>query len=328
MNKSRYLSVVLILSMLLPLSACSRGKKGIIEVTDKYMKAVISLDRDDIVDLMYNDAAVDDIFEAYDSGCSNGHDYKLFCETIAGSITYEINERSLVVSSGDKTAECDVTVRIVDYEKIFKEVSEQYGNSDDFIDALKAAVNGRTIGISLSFEYIFRGNKWLINDIRAENLQKIYGFFDDVREYRFYNSLFERVEDNDLVLSGENYKIYNGDFNDLIVEARWWDYDDTMDVPGAYNADTKTLAFSVEVNEDAKDKIYYAYFFSPDYEFDKNDFSEPFYSATVPVVRYGDGKAFYNIDCSVNNQKGYYVVVAASDESLNCPYLLAYAEVK
>jgi hypothetical protein len=146
--------------------------------------------------------------------------------------------------------------------------------------------------------------------------------------FGFGGTIIERIEKKDVVESGKKYSIYDEDFNDYIVEARWWDYDSTMDKPGNYNTDTETLAFSIEVNEDAEEDIYYAYYYSKDKEFDKDDLSKPIYSKTIPPEEYGDGRAFYNVDCSKKIQKGYYVVVVAADESLKKPYVVAYAEVK
>ena len=144
----------------------------------------------------------------------------------------------------------------------------------------------------------------------------------------FGGTVLERIERKDEVESGKKYAIYDEDFNDYIVEARWWDYDSTMDKPGNYNTDTETLAFSIEVNEDAENDIYYAYYYSKDKEFDKDDLSKPIFSKTIPPEEYGDGRAFYNVDCSKKIQKGYYVVIIASDESLKHPYIVAYADVK
>ena len=44
---------------------------------------------------------------------------------------------------------------------------------------------------------------------------------------------------------------------------------------------------------------------------------------------YGDGRAFYDVNCDKKIQKGYYVVVVAADEkSILKTYIVAYAEVK
>ena len=145
-------------------------------------------------------------------------------------------------------------------------------------------------------------------------------------------TFIDRTEKMDVVdgsIKKDKYAVYDEDFNDYIVEARWWDYDSTMEQPGCYNVDTETLAFSIEVNEDAEDEIYYAYYYSKDKEFDKEDLSKPLFSDNISPVEYGDGRAFYDVECDKKIQKGYYVVVIASSEkSINKPYIVAYAEVK
>ena len=141
-------------------------------------------------------------------------------------------------------------------------------------------------------------------------------------------NVLERIERKDEVESGKKFTIYDEDFNDYIIEARWWDYADYMDKPGSYSTDTETMAFSIQVNDDADEEIYYAYYFSKDKEFDKDDLAKPVYSDNIKPVEYQNGKIFYNVDNSKKIQKGYYVVIVASDDSLKKPYVVAYAEVK
>lgn len=142
-------------------------------------------------------------------------------------------------------------------------------------------------------------------------------------------NILQRIEKKDAVKEGKKYTIYDEDFNDYIEEARWWDYEDYMDKPGVYSTDAETLAFSIEVNDDADEEIYYAYYYSKDKEFDKDDLSKPLLSDNISPVEYGDGRAFYDVNCDKKIQKGYYVVVVAADEkSINKPYIVAYAEVK
>jgi hypothetical protein len=141
-------------------------------------------------------------------------------------------------------------------------------------------------------------------------------------------NILERIERKDEVESGKKFTIYDEDFNDYIIEARWWDYADYMDKPGSYSTDTETMAFSIQVNDDADEEIYYAYYYSKDKEFDKDDLSKPVYSDNIKPVEYQNGKIFYNVDNSKKIQKGYYVVIVASDDSLKKPYVVAYAEVK
>lgn len=141
-------------------------------------------------------------------------------------------------------------------------------------------------------------------------------------------NILQRIEKKDAVEEGKKYTIYDEDFNDYIEEAKWWDYDNTMDKPGVYSTDTETLAFSIQVNEDADEEIYYAYYYSKDKEFDKDELSKPVYSDDIVPVEYYNGNIYYNIDNSKSIKKGYYVVIVASDDSLKKPYAVAYCEVK
>ena len=144
----------------------------------------------------------------------------------------------------------------------------------------------------------------------------------------FGGNILQRIEKKDAVEEGKKFTIYDEEFNDYIEEAKWWDYEDYMDKPGVYSTDAETLAFSIEVNDDADEEIYYAYYYSKDKEFDKDDLSKPVFSDDIVPVEYYNGKIYYNIDCSKSIKKGYYVVIVASDNSLKKPYVVAYCEVK
>lgn len=154
----------------------------------------------------------------------------------------------------------------------------------------------------------------------------INGF--DLNTFSIGGSVIERIERRDVVEEGRKFNIYDEDFNDYIIEARWWDYGDTMDKPGMYSQETEMLAFSIQVNEDAEDEIYYAYYYSKDKTFDKEDLEKPLYSDKIVPSEYSDGKIFYNVDCDKKIQKGYYVVIVSSDDTFKKPYIVAYAEVK
>ena len=154
----------------------------------------------------------------------------------------------------------------------------------------------------------------------------INGF--DLNTFAIGGSVIERIERRDVVEAGKKFNIYDEDFKDYIIEARWWDYGDTMDKPGMYSQETEMLAFSIQVNEDAQDEIYYAYYYSKDKTFDKEDLEKPLYSDKIVPSEYSDGKIFYNVDCDKKIQKGYYVVIVSSDDTFKKPYIVAYAEVK
>lgn len=151
--------------------------------------------------------------------------------------------------------------------------------------------------------------------------------------FSFGGTIIDRFEKLEVVESDkkQSYTCYNEDFNDYIEEARWWDYDHTMDKPGVYSAKgTKTLAFSIEVDKAAKgNEVYYAYYYSEDKDFDKEDLKEPVYEAITTPTKYDNGVYFYDIEYEAKKmQKGYYVVVMAADEKCKEPYAIAYAQVK
>lgn len=181
----------------------------------------------------------------------------------------------------------------------------------------------------LFFVFLFAGtgnknsNHNTTNSSRGKTTVEYTGSFLDGKTLNL-----DAIESMKPVSSGTKYTIYDSGFNDYIVEAKWWDYDGTMSDPGIYNTETKTLAFSIEVNDDAEGDIYYAYYYSKNKRFGSEDLSNPIYKDTISALEYGDGNAFYNADCSKKIKKGYYLVVVASDSKLNKPYIVAYAEVK
>ena len=150
---------------------------------------------------------------------------------------------------------------------------------------------------------------------------------EDTYDDPFQVSLDE-IRSMKVAKSGENYRIYNGTFCDSVIEARWWDYEDTMKSPGVYDITTKTLAFSIQVKPETDATVYYAYYYSEDDDFDYKDMAEPIYSNETEPVKYQDGSAYYNVDCGKEVKKGYFAVVIAKDPTITEPYALAFAEVK
>lgn len=150
----------------------------------------------------------------------------------------------------------------------------------------------------------------------------------------FGGNILERIErmeaaDSSKEKCGKKCTLYDEDFGDYIIEARWWDYDDTMSKPGVYSKDTDVLALSIEVNDDAEEDVYYAYYYSKDKDFDKADLKEPVFEDVIgPTLYTSNNCIFYNVECDKSIKKGYYLVIVASDDSLKTPYIVAYAEVK
>ena len=140
-------------------------------------------------------------------------------------------------------------------------------------------------------------------------------------------TVLDRIEVLNEVASGKNYTVYNEKFSEKIRTAKWWDYDGTMKSQGVYYSDLKTLAFSIEVYEKTNEKVYYAYFYSKDDDFDKKELSSPQYSEQIIPSYYKDGTAYYNVECKKSLKPGYYCVIVSKDKDFKTPYVVAYARV-
>jgi hypothetical protein len=75
------------------------------------------------------------------------------------------------------------------------------------------------------------------------------------------------------------------------------------------------------------EKLYFAYYYSKDNDFDKDELKDPIYGITTGPSYYKDGNAFYNIECEKSIKPGYYCVIVSKDKSFKRPYVVAYAKV-
>lgn len=140
-------------------------------------------------------------------------------------------------------------------------------------------------------------------------------------------TILDRIETMEEISSGKNYTVYDKAFDKKIESAKWWDYDGTMKNQGVYFSNTKTLAFSIKVDEKVDEKLYFAYYYSKDNDFDKDELKDPIYGITTGPSYYKDGNAFYNIECEKSIKPGYYCVIVSKDKSFKRPYVVAYAKV-
>ena len=113
----------------------------------------------------------------------------------------------------------------------------------------------------------------------------------------------------------------------MIDEVSWWDYDSTMKKDGVYYSDTDTLGFSIKIDDEDADDIYYAYYYSDDKDFDKDDLKKSIFDDTIDPTSYDDGTTYYNIDCSKKIKEGYYVVVVYDNEDLDNVLAVGHCEV-
>ena len=123
------------------------------------------------------------------------------------------------------------------------------------------------------------------------------------------STVLDRIETMEEVASGKNYTIYDKGFEKNVESARWWDYDGTMKSQGVYYNNTKTIAFSVKVDEKT------------------TDLEDAEISDTIGPSYYKDGNAYYNIECGKDLKPGYYCVIVSKDKSFAKPYIVAYAKV-
>lgn len=186
-------------------------------------------------------------------------------------------------------------------------------------------VDGDTVTVELNDSHLI---VWVL-DTNGMETRKDFWFepYSDSESVFGGNTLISRLEKKDKVELGCNYTIYNEEFYSGVIEARWWDYEDAMLKTGVYDGRITILPFSIEVEDTVKDPVYYAFYYSDDAYFDRNDLLNPVFSNTVVPKKYDSG-TYYDIEFSGNIKQGFYVVVVASDESLNVPYVLAYAEVR
>lgn len=140
-------------------------------------------------------------------------------------------------------------------------------------------------------------------------------------------TILDRIETMEEAASGKNYTVYDKAFEKKMDSAKWWDYDGTMKSQGVYFANTKTLAFSIKVDEKTNEKLYFAYYYSKDNDFDKEELKDPVYGITTGPSYYRDGNAYYNIECEKSIKPGYYCVIVSKDKSFKRPYVVAYAKV-
>lgn len=140
-------------------------------------------------------------------------------------------------------------------------------------------------------------------------------------------TVLDRIEVMEEYSSGKYYTIYNKDFEKNIQDVKWWDYDGKLKNDNVYYCDADKIAFSVKVDENTGEKIYYAFYYSKDDNFTKEDLKNAETSATIAPSYYKDGTAYYNIECGESLKPGYYVVIVSKDKSFKTPYAVAYAKV-
>lgn len=152
-------------------------------------------------------------------------------------------------------------------------------------------------------------------------------YIGKANDARLGRTVLDRIEVMDEVSSGKNYTVYDKNFEKKIEEIRWWDYDGAMKSQGVYYQDVKKVAFSIKVDEKTTEKLYYAFYYSKDENFTRDDLEKAEKSEMISPSYYKDGNAYYNIECDKSLKPGHYCVIVSKDKSFNKPYVVAYAKV-
>ena len=103
--------------------------------------------------------------------------------------------------------------------------------------------------------------------------------------------------------------------NVIIYKSGWWDYDSTSVGKSAFGSNTKTLGFSLAVNKDMTDELFYDYYYSKDPDFKGVNEAQPVYSSSCRPTVYDD-QACYDLDyASEKFDPGFYGIAVYSDAS-------------
>lgn len=183
MKKEKMIAAVLVASMALSLSGCDSDNKNVLDAAEDYAEALISLDADDIAELMEDEEEAAEELARIEEICSNRPAMEDAFEAVAESMTYEIDEKSVASSKKNKEASVDIVFTLVDYEAVHEDIEDDDGDLEDYIDALEDADN--TIEVKVTVKFVLVKDKWLVKDRNFKSLNKVYGFIDDISGYKW-----------------------------------------------------------------------------------------------------------------------------------------------
>ena len=187
MKKEKLIAGVLIASMALALCGCDSDNANVIEAAEDYAEAIVSLDADDIAELMEDEDEAAEELSRIEDACNKRPALEDAFEAVAGSMTYEIDNKSVSSSKKNKEASVDIVFTLVDYEAVYEDIEDDNGDLEDYIDALEDADD--TIEVKVTVNFVLVKDEWLVKDKNFKSLNKVYGFIDDISGYKW--SLFE-----------------------------------------------------------------------------------------------------------------------------------------
>lgn len=183
MKREKIIAAVLAASMALSISGCDSDNKNVLDAAEDYAEALISLDADDIAELMEDEDEAAEELARIEEICSNRPAMEDAFEAVAESMTYEIDEKSVASSKKNKEASVDIVFTLVDYEAVHEDIEDDDGDLEDYIDALEDADD--TIEVKVTVKFVLVKDKWLVKDRNFKSLNKVYGFIDDISGYKW-----------------------------------------------------------------------------------------------------------------------------------------------
>ena len=150
-----------------------------------------------------------------------------------------------------------------------------------------------------------RGNEVVTMNCRVRNktYEKETLAFQNLKKDHYLSNLVFDFKDEDMKK------------NAVIYKSGWWDYDSTSVGKSAFGSNTKTLGFSLAVNKDMTDELFYDYYYSKDPDFKGISEAQPVYSSSCKPSVYDD-QSCYDLDyASEKFEPGFYGIAVYSDAS-------------
>ena len=150
-----------------------------------------------------------------------------------------------------------------------------------------------------------KGNELVTMNCRVQNktYEKETLSFQNLKKDHYLSNLVFDFKDEDKKTNVISYK------------SGWWDYDSTSVGKSAFGSNTKTLGFSLAVNKDMTDELFYDYYYSKDPDFKGINEAQPVYSSSCRPTVYDD-QACYDLDyASEKFDPGFYGIAVYSDAS-------------
>lgn len=184
MKKTKAVSLLLIASMIMPMTGCSLGKKNkAVNAAKAYAEAVLSGEVEDIADLMEDGDEFEETMEAFFNNSSAEDDDELTAiyDFILENMSYKIDKKSVVIK--DYRASVDITYTIIDYEEVFDDLDED-ADLEDFLSALEDSKK-QTTTIEQTIKLELDKDEYKVIDKDYANIYEVYSFYSDIKALGF-----------------------------------------------------------------------------------------------------------------------------------------------